>query len=103
MVFVLDVGNSNIKCVLFDGDRLVNSWRMATKLERTADECGIGIIDFFDHVGALPKKVDGILISSVNPSINYTLQHMGATYFDKKAAVVGPGMKTVINILYDNP
>ena len=103
MVFVLDVGNSNIKCGLFDGDRLVNSWRMATKLERTADEYGIRIIAFFNHVGHSPKEVDGILISSVIPSINYTLQHMCATYFDKKAAVVGPGMKTGINILYDNP
>jgi type III pantothenate kinase len=103
MVFVLDVGNSNIKCGLFDGDKLINSWRMATKLERTADEYGIRIISFFNHVGRRPDEVDGIIISSVIPSINYTLQHMFTTYFSKKATVVGPGMKTGINILYDNP
>jgi type III pantothenate kinase len=103
MVFVLDVGNSNIKCGLFADDKLINSWRMATKLERTADEYGIRIISFFDHVGRRPDDVQGIIISSVIPSINYTLQHMCTTYFNKKASVVGPGMKTGINILYDNP
>ncbi len=103
MVFVLDVGNSNIKCGLFSGDKLVNSWRMTTKLERTADEYGIRIISFFDHVGRRPDEVQGIIISSVIPSINFTLQHMCATYFGKKASVVGPGMKTGINILYDHP
>ncbi|NLT96768.1 MAG: type III pantothenate kinase [Christensenellaceae bacterium] len=103
MVFVLDVGNSNIKCGLFDGDRLVNSWRIATKLERTADDYGIRIMAFFNHLGRKPDEVEGIIISSVIPSINYTLQHMFTMYFGKKAMMVGPGMKTGINILYDNP
>jgi type III pantothenate kinase len=103
MVFVLDAGNSNIKCGLFEGDKLVNSWRIATKLERTADDYGIRILSFFKHLGRRPDEVEGIIISSVIPSINYTLQHMFTTYFGKKAMVVGPGMKTGINILYDNP
>jgi len=103
MVFVLDVGNSNIKCGLFDDDRLVNSWRIATKLERTADDYGIRMMTFFNHLGRRPDEVEGIIISSVIPSINYTLQHMFTMYFGKKAMMVGPGMKTGINILYDNP
>ena len=103
MLFVMDVGNSHIKCGIFKEDRLINSWRMATKVERTADEYGIRIMAFFQHGGHNPKDVKGIMISSVIPTINYTLQHMCATYFGKQAMTVGPGMKTGINILYDNP
>lgn len=103
MVFVLDVGNSHIKCGLFEGDNLKNSWRMATSTERTADEYGIRLMAFFKHAGCDPADVRGIIISSVIPSINFTLQHMCTLYFDRHAMIVGPGMKTGINILYDNP
>lgn len=103
MVFVLDVGNSNIKCGLFGGKKLMHSWRMTTSLERTADEYGIRIMAFLGHLGLTQDDIDGIIISSVIPSINYTLQHMCSTYFMKKALIVGPGVKTGINIKYDNP
>lgn len=103
MVFVLDVGNSNIKCGLFEGDKLLSSWRMTTDTERTADEYGISIMSFFRHIGRGAGEVEGIIISSVIPSINYTLQHMCSIYFEKKAMIVGPGIKTGLNILYDNP
>ena len=103
MVFVLDVGNSNIKCGLFEDDKLLSSWRMTTDMERTADEYGISIMSFFGHIGRSVDEVEGIIISSVIPSINYTLQHMCSIYFAKKALIVGPGIKTGLNILYDNP
>ena len=103
MVFVLDVGNSNIKCGLFEDDKLLSSWRMTTDMERTADEYGISIMSFFGHIGRSVEDVEGIIISSVIPSINYTLQHMCSIYFAKKALIVGPGIKTGLNILYDNP
>lgn len=103
MVFAMEVGNSHIKCGLFEGDKLKNSWRMATSAERTADEYGIHIMSFFSHAGCKPSDVRGIIISSVIPSINFTLQHMCELYFKRQAMCVGPGMKTGINILYDNP
>ncbi len=103
MIFVMDVGNSHIKCGIFEGDRLSNSWRMETNLDRTADEYGIRIEAFFHHAGKDMMDVQGIIISSVIPTINYTLQHMCGTYFRQQAKFVGPGMKTGINILYDNP
>ena len=103
MVFVLDVGNSNIKCGLFKNGKLLDSWRMTTSLERTADEYGIRIMAFFDHGHHKPEDVEGIIISSVIPSINFTLQHMCSIYFDKTAMVVGPEMELGIDIVYDNP
>ncbi len=103
MVFVLDVGNSNIKCGLFRDGKLLNSWRIATDMDRTADEYGIQIISFLKHGNHRAEDVQGIIISSVIPSINYTLQHMCSIYFNKTAMFVGPGIKTGINIKYDNP
>lgn len=103
MIFVLDVGNSNIKCGLFEKGKLEHSWRMTTRLERTADEYGIHILAFFGHVKHETTDIERIIISSVIPSINYTLQHMCSIYFNKKPMFVGPGIKTGINIKYDNP
>ncbi len=103
MVFVLDVGNSNIKCGLFREGKLLNSWRISTDMDRTADEYGIQIMAFLSHGNNRAQDVDGIIISSVIPSINFTLQHMCSIYFKKTAMFVGPGIKTGINIKYDNP
>ncbi len=103
MVFVLDVGNTNIKCGLFKDDTLLNSWRMTTKLEQTSDEYGITLINFFKHLGHSTDDIQGIIISSVIPSVNYTLIHMCHIYFNLDPMLVSPGIKTGINIKYDNP
>jgi len=102
MVFVLDVGNTNIKCGLFEEEKLISSWRLTTNLEKTSDEYGISIISFFEHLDHNPEDVEGIIISSVIPSVNYTLSHMCEIYFNKKPMLVSPGIKTGINIKYDN-
>lgn len=103
MVFVLDAGNSNIKCGLFREGKLINSWRMTTVLDRTADEYGIQIMAFLNHGYHKADDIEGVVIASVIPSLNYTLQHMCSIYFKKTAMFVGPGIKTGINIKYDNP
>jgi type III pantothenate kinase len=103
MVFVLDVGNTNIKCGLFKDDQLVSSWRLTTNLEKTSDEYGVSILSFFSYLDINISDVEGIMISSVIPSINYTLTHMCQMYFDKTPLLVSPGIKTGINIKYDNP
>lgn len=103
MIMVLDVGNSNIKTGLFNDGELMHSWRMSTDRVKSSDEYGIMVCSFFRHLGIEPKEVEGIMISSVIPSINYTLEHMCRIYFDLTPIFVGPGIKTGINILYDNP
>ncbi len=103
MILTMDVGNTNIKCGLFLGEKLRHSFRMSTDIEKTSDEYGISMLGFFDYIGIRPEDVKGIIISSVIPSINYTIEHMARQYFDKKPMVVGPGIKTGINIKYDNP
>ena len=81
MLLVLDIGNTNIKTGLFDGGTLKNSWRMTSEFGRTSDEYGVMMESFFAHIGIPPDVVTGVIISSVMPSINYTLEHMCSLYF----------------------
>ncbi len=103
MLFALDVGNTNIKCGLFKGETLVYSFRMSTNIDATADEYGIKVVSFFHRLNISVSEVSGIIVSSVIPSINYTLSHMAREYFSLSPMIVGPGIKTGINIKYDNP
>lgn len=103
MVLVLDVGNTNIKFGMFQDEQLLHSWRMHSDILKTADDYGINVTAFFNRVGANMTDVDGIIISSVIPAINYTLEHMCKIYFNIKPIFVGPGIKTGLNIKYDDP
>ena len=102
MILCLDVGNTNIKFGLFDGDNLSHSWRMHSDVLKTADDYGINVTSFFNRVGLDLHIVDGIIISSVVPAINYTLEHMCKLYFDIVPLFVSPGIKTGLNIRYDD-
>jgi type III pantothenate kinase len=103
MILAMDVGNTNIKCGLFEGGKLAHSFRMATNIDLTSDEYGINMLGFFDYLDLSPTVIEGIIASSVIPSVNYTMEHMARQYFGKKPVFVGPGVKTGINIKYDNP
>ena len=103
MLLTLDIGNTNIKTAVFDGETMVKYWRMSTNITNTSDEYGIMIINFFRHEGLDPKAVEGIIISSVVPTINFTIEHMCQNYFGIKPMFIAPGVKTGINIRYENP
>ncbi|MEG1394067.1 MAG: type III pantothenate kinase [Christensenellaceae bacterium] len=103
MIFVMDVGNTNIKCGIFLNGELAHSFRMATDIDATSDQFGIRMIAFFEYLGHQPTDVSGMIVSSVIPSINYTIDHMAREYFKRKPMFVGPGIRTGINIKYDNP
>ncbi len=103
MILAMDVGNTNIKCGLFENNKLAHSFRISTDIDLTSDEYGISMLSFFDYLNLSPKDVEGIIASSVIPSVNYTIEHMSRQYFGRKPMFVGPGIKTGINIKYDNP
>ena len=102
MFLVVDVGNTNIKSGLFEGKKLVDSWRIATHRTKTSDEYGIDFMSLFHMEGQSMKDVDGVIFSSVVPSINYTLEHMLRYFFHVDPLIVGPGIKTGLNIKYEN-
>ncbi len=103
MLLVLDVGNSNIKTGLFDGKELVASWRIATTLERSSDEYGILLVQFLNHLHVAPSNIDGIVIGSVSPGLNYTMDRMIRTYLWKAPLFVNHTLKTGLTIAYQPP
>ena len=103
MILAMDVGNTNIKSALFEGKEMHNYWRMSTNIHSTSDEYGIRLSSMFAHEGVPTSAVDGIVVSSVVPTINFTIDHMLQNYFGKTPLFVAPGVKTGINIKYENP
>ena len=103
MILIMDIGNTNIKTAVFEGRELVKSWRISTNPSYTSDEYGILMTNMFRQAGLMMGAISGIMISSVVPSINFTIEHMCHDYFSLVPYFVGPGLKTGINILYENP
>ncbi|WP_409296429.1 type III pantothenate kinase [Peribacillus sp. SCS-26] len=103
MIFVLDVGNTNIVLGVYEGEKLKHHWRIETNRHKTEDEFGMVIKGLLQHVGLTFKDFDGIIISSVVPPIMFSLEGMCLKYFEIKPLIVGPGIKTGLNIKYDNP
>ena len=88
---------------VFDGEKLVENFRMKTDKDKSADEYGMLIEQLFVHNGLRIEDVSDVIISTVVPSISYTLQHLSIKYFNIRAIDVGPGIKTGMIIKYDNP
>jgi len=103
MILTLDIGNTNIKTALFDGADMVKYWRISTNRTYTSDEYGIMLVNLFAHEGVKTDAVEGIAISSVVPTVNFTIEHMCQNYFGMTPLWVAPGIKTGINIKYENP
>jgi len=103
MIFTMDVGNTNIKTALFDGTEMKQYWRISTNPTYTSDEYGLILTGLFGHAGLSMRVVEGIVMSSVVPTVNFTLEHMCKNYFGKTPMIVAPGIKTGINLKYENP
>ncbi|TCP22526.1 pantothenate kinase [Scopulibacillus darangshiensis] len=103
MIFVCDVGNTNIVLGVYENDELKYHWRIATSREKTEDEFAMVVKNLFHHVGLELDQVKGIIISSVVPSIMFSLERMCEKYFRQKPVIVGPGIKTGLNLKSDNP
>ena len=82
---------------------MVRYWRLRTDITTTSDELGIKMRSLFGHGGLEPSCLDGIIMSSVVPSINFTVDHMCRDYFGLTPMQVAPGVKTGVNIRYENP
>lgn len=103
MIVVMDVGNTNIAFGVYEGKKLLNHWRMATDREKTSDEFGMFFMNIFNHEKLDVGKVEAVLLASVVPPIMYSLEHAIKKYFKLEPIVIGPGIKTGINIKYENP
>jgi type III pantothenate kinase len=100
-LLVVDLGNTNIVIGVYRGDELVNSWRLATARERTADEYGILARQLVGD--SLHANLEGAIVASVVPPLNGAMTFMVQKYFGVEPMFVEPGVKTGIAIHVDNP
>ncbi len=103
MFLAIDVGNTNIVFGVFDGDNLLTHWRVVTSRERTVDEYKLLLRELFELGGVKISSIDGIAISCVVPPVIMSLEKACEDLYGIKPVVIGPGIKTGISILYDNP
>lgn len=103
MLLAFDVGNTNIVCGVYKDRKLIKNWRIATDTLQTADGY-VALLGTLFHLNQLEfDDVEDIIISTVVPPIIPILETMSHRYFHVKPILVGPGIKTGLNILYDNP
>ncbi len=103
MLLVADVGNTNTKIGVFDGERLLASWRLTSRREQTADEYGILFETLLRTRGIQPSALQGVAISNVVPPVQQTLEWMCETYFGHAAFFVEPGVNTRMPLAVDAP
>lgn len=103
MLLVIDVGNTNIVLGVYKEKELLYDWRVATSKDRTSDEYGMLVEQILNYHGIKIEELESVIISSVVPSLMHTLPTMCVKYLNIEPIVVGPGVKTGMNIKYDNP
>lgn len=102
MLLTVDVGNTETVLGLYDEDRLVRHWRVATLADRTADELAVLFNGLLSQERPMPD-VHGVAVCSSVPTVQHELREMLRTYYDVPTVVVGPGVRTGVPILMDNP
>jgi type III pantothenate kinase len=103
MLLVVEVGNTNTKIGVYEGPRLLTSWRLTTRREQTADEYGIFIETLLRTRGIQATDIGAVAISNVVPPVQQTLEWMTEKYFTVTPFTVEPGADTGMPLLIDNP
>ncbi|HDS16419.1 MAG TPA: type III pantothenate kinase [Proteobacteria bacterium] len=103
MLLVVDVGNTQTVLGLYREEKLLDHWRISTSVERTRDEYIILLQEFLRSLMVDRREVGGMMISCVVPPVLNELLALAGKYFHFRPLVVGPGIKTGLPILLDNP
>jgi type III pantothenate kinase len=103
LLLCIDVGNTQTVLGTFLGWEITDRWRIRSDRARTADEYGHLIKDLLRGSGSDSSSLGGIVISCVVPPARQALIEMSKTGFNLDPLVIGPGIKTGMPILYDNP
>ena len=103
MILTIDIGNSNIMLGGFDGDKSVFVARIATDVSKTEDEYSAVILGVLSLHGTDKSEIKGAIISSVVPPLNSVMKKAVKFIFGTEPLIVGPGIKTGINIHCDTP
>lgn len=102
MIICIDIGNTNIKYAIYDGDELKISFRVATDFKVTSDEYGSQLVNMLKIKDISVSDIEGGIISSVVPSLDYTIEKMCDVYLQIKPLHIAPGLKSGLNIRCDD-
>lgn len=103
MLLAVDVGNTNISFGVLEGDKLVHHMRTESARQRTADEFAVQIRQMMELYGVSPSSIDSAIIASVVPALTDTMSGFVRRAFKIDPLIVGPGIKTGMPILYEDP
>lgn len=103
MLLTIDVGNTQTALGLLDGEEVVAHWRLTTVAEQTEDELRISLRGLFELEGYKLADMSGMALSSVVPALTAAYRRVGQAITEGPVVVVGPGVKTGMPILIDNP
>jgi type III pantothenate kinase len=103
MILAIDVGNTHIVVGVYNDRTLLRNWRLKTDQNRTTDEIGMLLLQLFASAGLDPSDVTDGIACSVVPPLSFAVERATKRYFDVALAMVGPGMRTGMPIIYDNP
>ena len=103
MLVAVDIGNTNIVLGFLDGDAIAGTYRITTKANHTSDEYGLFLTEFLRMSGFQPSDVDDVIICSVVPKVMHSFRSSIVKFLDIDPMVVGPGIKTGMNVRVDDP
>ena len=103
MIITIDVGNTNITVGVFNGDEIVASFRMTTKMPRTSDEYGMLLTNLLEQNRIHCDEIQDAIIASVVPNVMHSLEGAVIKYLNIRPIVIEPGTKTGIRIVTENP
>jgi len=104
VLLAADVGNTEIVLGVFDGPNLAHTWRLSTQPERTADELALHLDGFLGSRGlSFAEDLTGFVVASVVPDVTGALREMADRYLSFELLIVGPGTRTGVPVLTDNP
>jgi type III pantothenate kinase len=103
MLLAIDVGNTNITIGFFKDGELINSYRLTTKSRRTSDEYGIELKNLQSIASLDGDVVEACIVSSVVPKVMHSFRNAIIKFFGIEPVIVGPGIKTGIHVMLENP
>ncbi len=103
MLLAIDIGNTNIVLGVFQGDKLLATWRVQTSVHKMEDEYGALLLDLMPLRGIITKDISEAVICSVVPSLQPTFEQLSQRFFGVKPLLIESGVKTGIRIVMDNP
>jgi type III pantothenate kinase len=103
MLLAVDIGNTNIALGLFEGKELTQHWKIRSEREKTSDEYEIILLSLLSLAHLEAKDINSVIISSVVPPLTPVFQDLSQELLGVRPLVIGPGLKTGMPILYENP